>query len=218
MVPSMNNLSVRFDKRRYDPAQMLSALQKQWQTQSAAADPVSHAASAPRLVQIPVQYGGKDGPDLALVAVHCGMSPAQVIAAHSEAEYRVYFLGFQPGFAYLGSLPESLFTLRRAEPRLSAPAGSVGIGGAQTGIYTAASPGGWQLTGRTALAFLTLPAQNPAGCKAMIWHALSPSRKERLMLELVRAGLHNSVQDQGPYGFRHLGVAQDGRMSAGATH
>jgi len=106
VVPGMNNLSVRFDIRRYDPAQMLSPLQQLWQTQIAAADPVSNAASAPGLVQIPVQYGGQDGPDLALVA------------ADSEAEYQVYFLGFQPGFAYLGGLPESLVTPRRAEPSL----------------------------------------------------------------------------------------------------
>ncbi|MBC3933103.1 5-oxoprolinase subunit PxpB [Undibacterium curvum] len=162
VVPGMNNLSVRFDIRRYDPEQMLSALQQQWQTQSTAANPVSHTASAARLVQIPVQYGGQDGPDLELVAAHCGMSPAQVIAAHSEAEYRVYFLGFQPGFAYLGGLPESLVTPRRAEPRLSVPAGSVGIGGAQTGIYPAASPGGWQLIGRTALSLFDPARAEPS--------------------------------------------------------
>ena len=80
----------------------------------------------------------------ALVAAHAGLSPAQVIAAHTAAEYLVYFLGFQPGFAYLGGLPPALATPRRATPRLSVPAGSVGIGGTQTGIYPAASPGGWQ--------------------------------------------------------------------------
>lgn len=79
---------------------------------------------------------------------------------HSQAEYLVYFLGFQPGFAYLGGLPQQLHTPRRAEPRLKIEAGSVGIGGSQTGVYPAASPGGWQIIGRTTLALFN-PRQNP---------------------------------------------------------
>ncbi|MFP3560819.1 5-oxoprolinase subunit PxpB, partial [Paraburkholderia sp. SIMBA_049] len=89
------------------------------------------------------------GPDLAVVAAHCGLSEKQVVELHSSVEYVVWFLGFQPGFPYLGSLPEQLHTPRRAEPRLLVPAGSVGIGGPQTGVYPLATPGGWQLIGHT---------------------------------------------------------------------
>ncbi len=80
---------------------------------------------------------------------HTGLSIDEVVKYHTEGEYIVFFLGFQPGFAYLGGLDDSLHTPRRAEPRLEVPAGAVGIGGAQTGIYPAVSPGGWQLLGRT---------------------------------------------------------------------
>lgn len=102
-----------------------------------------------REVCIPVRYGGADGPDLDFVARHTGLSPAEVIARHTAAVYRVYMLGFLPGFAYLGGLHPSLHTPRLQTPRPQVPAGSVGIAGAQTGIYPCASPGGWQLIGRT---------------------------------------------------------------------
>ncbi|MEX0635041.1 5-oxoprolinase subunit PxpB [Serratia ureilytica] len=105
-----------------------------------------------RQVDIPVVYGGEQGPDLDEVARHTGMTPRQVVECHAAAAYVVYFLGFQPGFSYLGGMPEQLATPRRAEPRLAVAAGSVGIGGGQTGIYPLVTPGGWQLIGRTPLA------------------------------------------------------------------
>ena len=85
------------------------------------------------------------------MAQHAGLAPAEVVELHSGGEYTVYFLGFLPGFAYLGGLDPRLAAPRRAEPRLAVPPGSVGIGGEQTGIYPLASPGGWQLIGRTSL-------------------------------------------------------------------
>lgn len=103
----------------------------------------------PRLVEIPVCYGGEFGPDLAEVCALHGMTAAQVIELHASAEYLVYFLGFVPGFAYLGGLPEALVTPRLAAPRRKVPAGSVGIAGSQTGVYPFATPGGWRLLGRT---------------------------------------------------------------------
>lgn len=103
----------------------------------------------PRLVEIPVCYGGEFGPDLKSVAELHGMTPESVIELHTSATYRVYFLGFAPGFAYLGELPETLVTPRLAMPRRSVPAGSVGIAGSQTGVYPIATPGGWRLLGRT---------------------------------------------------------------------
>ncbi len=103
----------------------------------------------PRHVEIPVCYGGEFGPDLEEVAALRGIETEQVIRLHSSATYRVYFLGFAPGFAYLGQLPEELVTPRLATPRKRVPAGSVAIAGNQTGVYPFATPGGWRLLGRT---------------------------------------------------------------------
>lgn len=105
-----------------------------------------------RLVEIPVCYGGEFGPDLAEVCVIHGLTPGQAVELHASAEYLVYFLGFVPGFAYLGELPEALVTPRLATPRRRVPAGSVGIAGNQTGVYPFSTPGGWRLIGRTPVA------------------------------------------------------------------
>jgi inhibitor of KinA len=110
------------------------------------------ALPEPRLVEIPVCYGGEFGPDLKDVAELHGMPPDRVIALHGSRPYIVYFLGFVPGFAYLGELPEELVTPRLSTPRRSVPAGSVGIAGTQTGVYPISTPGGWRLLGRTPLA------------------------------------------------------------------
>lgn len=101
-----------------------------------------------KLVEIPVCYGGEYGPDLELFDDN-GLSPEEVIELHSDKEYLVYMLGFMPGFPYLGGLDEKLFKARLDNPRTSIPAGSVGIGGKQTGMYPFTSPGGWNLLGRT---------------------------------------------------------------------
>jgi len=103
----------------------------------------------PRQLEIPVCYGGEYGPDLSDVAAMHGMTAAQAIEIHSSTSYLVYFLGFVPGFAYLGEVPEALVTPRLATPRRNVPAGSVGIAGSQTGVYPFATPGGWRLLGRT---------------------------------------------------------------------
>lgn len=100
-------------------------------------------------IDIPVRYGGLDGPDLDDVAATLGLSPVDVIELHAGATYRVLFLGFAPGFAYLGGLPPALATPRRASPRERVASGSVGIAGEQTAVYPIAMPGGWQLIGRT---------------------------------------------------------------------
>jgi len=106
-------------------------------------------AQTPRLVDIPVCYGGELGPDLEAVAAHCCLTAAQVVERHTEPEYLVYFLGFSPGFPYLGGLDPALGTPRLENPRKSVPAGSVAIGGIQAGIYPMSSPGGWRIIGRT---------------------------------------------------------------------
>ncbi|AWT49922.1 allophanate hydrolase subunit 1 [Psychrobacter sp. YP14] len=111
-------------------------------------------------IQIPVQYGGEYGPDLKPMAQALGLSVEEVVKLHSEAIYTVYFIGFQPGFPYLGGLSEKLYFPRRETPRTQVPAGSVGIGGEQTGVYPFSSPGGWQLLGRTQMPLFDL-TQNP---------------------------------------------------------
>ena len=152
-VPGMNNLTIVFDPLRADMEALARQLGHAWGRTVA-------VKAAAREIEIPVRYGGEDGPDLQEVAQHAGLSAEEVVRRHSSAEYIVFFIGFQPGFAYLGGLDASLHTPRRAVPRLEVPAGSVGIGGAQTGVYPAASPGGWQLIGRTASALFD-PARNP---------------------------------------------------------
>lgn len=107
----------------------------------------------PRKIVVPVCYDPVFGPDLELVAQHCGLSPEEIGQRHAAARYRVQCLGFTPGFPYLSGLPPKLATPRRVTPRTAVPAGSVAIGGAQTGIYPLPSPGGWNIIGRTPLQF-----------------------------------------------------------------
>ena len=104
-----------------------------------------------RLVEIPVHYGGADGPDLEDVARLHGLRPSDVGELHASVEYEAFFLGFAPGFAYLGPLPASLVTPRLDVPRPRVPAGSVAIAAEQTAIYPTDTPGGWRLIGRTEL-------------------------------------------------------------------
>lgn len=119
------------------------------------------SAAQAGVVEIPVCYGGEYGPDVVAVAQHCGLKEAEVSSLHAGASYVVHAVGFSPGFPYLGGLPEKLHTPRRATPRTSVPAGSVGIGWMQTGVYPLASPGGWQLIGRTPLVLFDA-ARSPA--------------------------------------------------------
>jgi inhibitor of KinA len=120
----------------------------------------------PRTHTIPVCYGGEHGEDLARVAEHCGLSVDEVVAQHCAPLYDVYFLGFAPGFPYLGGLPKKLATPRRDAPRPRIPAGSVGIGAEQTGVYPSESPGGWNLIGRTPVALF-----DPATAPGALLHA-----------------------------------------------
>lgn len=107
------------------------------------------SATLGRVVEIPVCYGGAYGEDLADVAEHAGLTAEEVVRLHSSRDYRIFMLGFLPGFAYLGGMDKRLATPRLKQPRTRIPAGSVAIGGEQTGIYPMASPGGWRLIGMT---------------------------------------------------------------------
>jgi len=131
--------------------------------EQAATEIFAQAAGAafpePRTVEL---YGGENGPDLESVAALTGHTPDEVVAIHSGAGYLVYFLGFSPGFPYLGGLPESIAAPRLETPRKRVPAGSVAIGGRQTGVYPLASPGGWRIIGRTPLHLFDAAADPPA--------------------------------------------------------
>jgi len=153
VVPGMNNLTLVFEPLEANAGALAEQLLAAW-----------HAASATdapgRDIEIPVQYGGKFGPDLHAVAEHTGLTAREVVERHAGGCYVVFFIGFQPGFAYMGGLDAALHTPRRASPRFEVPVGSVGIGGEQTGIYPAVSPGGWQLIGRTEVPLFD-PARRP---------------------------------------------------------
>jgi KipI family sensor histidine kinase inhibitor len=143
-IPGMNNLTVILRDPDADALGAIERLQRWWEESDA-------IELTSRRVDIPVIYGKTAGPDLALVAQRVGLSERQVVECHSSVDYVVWLLGFQPGFPYLGGLPDRLAVARRDVPRLAVPAGSVGIGGSQTGIYPLETPGGWQLIGRTSL-------------------------------------------------------------------
>ena len=144
-VPAFASLLVRYDPLRADYDGVSGALR------TLAGELTAEGAQAGRTVDVPVCYGGTYGEDLPAVARHAGLSEEEVIRLHSGRTYRIYMLGFLPGFPYLGGLDERLFTPCLPSPRTRIPAGSVGIGGEQTGIYPMESPGGWQLIGRTPL-------------------------------------------------------------------
>lgn len=115
----------------------------------------------PRIVELPTVYGGAYGPDLPFVARHTGLTEAEVIRLHSRPRYHVYSLGFTGGFAYLGGLSPRLATPRRESPRLRVPAGSVGIGGIQTGAHPMETPGGWRIIGRTCAPLFDVSKEPP---------------------------------------------------------
>jgi len=159
IAPAYASLLLRFDPRRWPDTEVFVAAVREAlaQTEVAAGD-AEPADTA--VVELPVCYGGEHGPDLAEVVALTGLTQGEVIARHTAGDYRVAMLGFAPGFAYLLGLDAALAVPRLASPRLRVPAGSVAIGGAQTGIYPSVLPGGWRLIGRTPLRLFD-PARAP---------------------------------------------------------
>jgi KipI family sensor histidine kinase inhibitor len=140
-VPTYRSLLVEYDPRITDRDRLVEALR--------ALRHAPVALPAPRRFLIPVAFGGAYGEDLAEAADRLGMTAEKTIAVFTAAEYRVYMVGFAPGFSYLGPLPAPLHLPRRASPRLKVPAGTVGIGGIQAAVYSVPIPSGWHLLGRT---------------------------------------------------------------------
>lgn len=156
VVPTFRSVAVSFDPihtNRDELAQRLHDL--------ALSVPSVLSTSAPAPIRVPVHYGGAFGPDLGDVARFAGLSEDGVVARHAGVVYRVYMLGFMPGFAYMGVVDDRIAAPRRATPRVSVLPGSVGIAGRQTAIYPMATPGGWQIIGRASIAPFDL-AREPA--------------------------------------------------------
>lgn len=172
VVVGMNNLTV-YHSLSADTDLLIAQLQSQWQ--QIQTETCTHQG---RLVEIPVHYGGEFGEDLHYVARFHHTTPEDIIRRHTTPTYTVFMMGFQPGFPYLGGLPENLHTPRRDVPRTKVPAGAVGIGGSQTGIYPFSSPGGWQLLGRTELALFDLTLSPPV--------LLSAGDQVRFVAETIR--------------------------------
>jgi inhibitor of KinA len=145
VVPAYRTVAVYFDPLKTDASLLERELQQ------AVAAPASAARTPRQVIRVPVCYGAVDGPDIGDVARFARTSEAEIVALHTAAIYRVFMLGFSPGFAYMGAVDARIAAPRRATPRTAVPVGSVGIAGQQTGIYPSETPGGWQLVGRTPL-------------------------------------------------------------------
>ena len=151
IVPGFASIAVHYDPARIArPAGVAANAAITAAVESVLRDRVTVPVGDSRLIEIPVCYDRLVAPDIEEVARHTGLTADQVVELHVMPEYVVHMIGFLPGFPYLGGLDPRLTTPRRATPRTRVPAGSVGIGGSQTGVYSIDSPGGWQLIGRTA--------------------------------------------------------------------
>ena len=143
------------------------------------------------VLEIPVLYGGEEGPDLEFVAKHNGKTPEEVIKIHTSTEYLIYMLGFTPGFTYLGGMSDEIATPRLTTPRVKIPAGSVGIAGTQTGVYPIDSPGGWQLIGRTPVRMYDPDRETPILPEAgqyIKFYAIDKAEYDRIAAEEAAGG------------------------------
>jgi inhibitor of KinA len=160
VVPTYNAVTVHFDPLATDRLVLNAEIER-----LAAATPAASDSGA-RIVEIPVTYGGAVGPDLSVVAAFAKCSEEEVVRLHTEVRYRVYMLGFLPGFAYMGSVPRQIAMPRLDTPRMRVAAGSIGIAGEQTGIYPCDTPGGWRIIGRTASKVFDAGRAEPSLLKA----------------------------------------------------
>ncbi len=156
LVPSYRSLSVTFDSLSLDREELKHTIAEVWEGRAQIELPETEAH------EVPTVYGGDGGPDLNWVADYHNISAEAVIELHSSVRYRVYMIGFTPGYPYMGELPVELDTPRRDTPRTHVPKGSVGIAQRQTGIYPVASPGGWQIIGWTPISLFDPDLDPPA--------------------------------------------------------
>ncbi|UCJ18492.1 5-oxoprolinase subunit PxpB [Pseudomonas sp. MM211] len=169
-VPGMNNLMLSFATPPRDIAGLRTRLLEGWER-------VAPLPIEGRIVELPVVYGGEDGPHMADVIAHTGLDIETIANLHSEPLYPVYALGSHPGYCYLGGMDPRLATPRRQVPVLSIGAGAVSIGGVQTGISASAGPSGWNTIGRTSMVFFDAERTPPA--------ILQPGDQLRLRIERI---------------------------------
>jgi KipI family sensor histidine kinase inhibitor len=160
IVPTYRSVTIYFDPVRTPHDPLVELLERE------AARQVPEMRWSPDVIRVPVCYGGEFGPDLPEVAGFAGIAESAVIDLHATPTYRVFMLGFVPGFAYLGNVDERIAMPRRATPRVRVPRGTVAIAGTQTGIYPSETPGGWHLIGRTPTRPFDLSRPNPCLLKA----------------------------------------------------
>ena len=229
VIPTYRSVAVHLDPWTCDIESLRKAMRE------AAASPPASASGS--LVEVPVSYGGDKGPDLDDVAAFAKLPARTVIDRHCGPEYRVFMLGFLPGFAYMGIVDASIAAPRKATPRTRIPAGSVGIAGRQTGVYPHSSPGGWQLIGRTPLDVFD-PTREPASLFApgdrvkfvasagtrdsgLGIRNAKPSNEQsesRLptpdsrSITVLKPGLFTTIQDGGRWGYQDRGVPVSGPM------
>jgi KipI family sensor histidine kinase inhibitor len=225
VVSTFRSVAVFFDPLSADVAAVAAALHH--------AENAAPSSVAGRTVDIPVVYGGESGPDLAELAAFARCTPEAVIERHAGTVYRVYMLGFLPGFPYMAHVDATIAAPRRAIPRLRVAAGSVGIAGVQTGIYPRESPGGWQIIGRTAstlfdqaqlppallapgdrVRFVPTPESALAGFNrtGVGMKAGTTTGDVDRFVSVLRPGLLTTVQDLGRWGHQSLGVPVAGPM------
>jgi KipI family sensor histidine kinase inhibitor len=197
-VATYRSVAVYFDPLRVDAAVVRRLVQH-------AAGQDGDVGAGHRAIEVPVVYGGEFGPDLEAVAAFAGLRPHEVVDRHAAVEYRVYMLGFLPGFAYMGVVPPEIAMPRRATPRLRVEGGSVGIAGPQTAIYPRPSPGGWQIIGRT-----PMPTSDPATYPPAV---LAPGDRVRFVPTAATAG---SAGNGAARAHRRPSAGDDDRRSQGA--
>jgi len=228
LIPAYTNLLVLYDPRRLPGRELEERIRREVAALGESPEPER------RDVEVPVCYGGSYGPDLSEVARMLDLTTDRVVELHSSAAYRVYCLGFTPGFPYMGGLPEGLAVPRLDEPKTRIPRGSGGIGGSQTGIYSVDSPGGWRVIGRTPLELFKPHASPPALFHAgdsVRFRPVSEQEFERLRrkeasaapeapsfdvgeptLEVLDGGVFATVQDLGRWGYQRFGVTTAGAL------
>jgi KipI family sensor histidine kinase inhibitor len=230
VVPTFRSVAVFFDPLASDLNAVVEALSEGLEQ--------GQVDQAGKVVEVPVVYGGDAGPDLASIAQVSGLTPESVVARHASRQYRVFMLGFLPGFPYMAPVDHAIAVPRRPTPRPRVAAGSVGIAGRQTGIYPRESPGGWQIIGRTPLELFdagrTPPALLAPGDTVRFVPLSSEVRLKpdttydplkpdttydpvARFITVVRPGLLTTIQDLGRWGYQHLGVPVSGSIDP-ASH
>ncbi len=174
MLPSYRALMICYDPHRISYAELS---EKVVELQSLG-EKAASSAEAKVVRIIPCCYGGEYGEDLQGMEELTGLSQKEIIDIHAGTDYKIYMLGFLPGFVYLGGMDERIAAPRLESPRVAIPAGSVGIGGKQTGVYPIASPGGWRLIGTTPVKFYDPKAKKPILCNAGEYIRFQPVSKE----------------------------------------